>query len=58
MDPVPTLEDIKEAEQLAKKLKGNSDKDTLDNIMGYQNKNIVYFNERNVSFDAIIYSKL
>ncbi|MBZ0174445.1 MAG: hypothetical protein OIN84_10870 [Candidatus Methanoperedens sp.] len=54
--PVPTSEDIKEAEDLAKKLKGNSSRDTLDNIIKYQNENIAYFNERAVCLDAFIYS--
>lgn len=46
--PVPTLEDIKEAKRLAKELKGESDRKTLDNIIEYQNRNIAYFNERTV----------
>ena len=55
-NPVPTPEDIKEAQHLAKKLKRDSDKDTLDNIIRFQNENIAYFNERNVSSDAFICS--
>lgn len=54
-NPVPTLEDIKEAEHLAKELKGDSTKDTLDEIIRFQNENIAYFNEKSVFPDAIIF---
>lgn len=46
--PVPTLDDIKEEKRLANELNGESNRNTLDNIIEYQNKNIAYFNERAV----------
>lgn len=54
-NPFPTPEDIKEAEDLAIKLKGDSDKGTLDNIIKYQNENIAYFNEKPAIRNAIIF---
>jgi len=45
---LPTKEDIesKEVKQLARRLKGNSDSETLNNILEWQDKNIVYWPER------------
>lgn len=46
----PTLEDLesKDLKQLAKKLKGNSEKETLTNILEWQHRNIQYWMERGI----------
>jgi len=43
---VPTVEDIISARQLAGRLKGETDADTLNNILEWQEKNIGYWRER------------
>jgi len=46
----PTVEDIenKELGKLAKRLKGDSDKETLTNILEWQDRNIQYWKEREI----------
>ena len=43
---IPTKNDVKDAKVLAERLKGRTDVETLNNILEWQEKNILYWDDR------------